>query len=83
MSTIKTAISIQDSLFEQIETTAHELQISRSHLFTLAVEEYLRRRQNERLLQRINLAVEEANQQEKSLPKRPRSGHRKFLEAEW
>jgi metal-responsive CopG/Arc/MetJ family transcriptional regulator len=82
MSTIKTAISIQESLFEQIETTAQELQISRSHLFTLAVEEYLRRRQNEQLLQRINLAVDEANLHEKSLPRRPRNGHRKFLEAE-
>jgi predicted transcriptional regulator len=83
MATIKTAISIQDTLFKQIESTAQELNVSRSHLFALAVEDYLRRRQNELLLQRINQAVDEANLNDRLAPKRSRNGHRKFLESEW
>ena len=82
MTTIKTAISIQETLFDQVESAAQELNISRSHLFAMAVADYLQRRQNELLLQQINQAVEAVNDTgERS--KRARNGHRKFLEAEW
>jgi hypothetical protein len=37
--TVKTAISIDKGLFEQAEAIAKELAISRSHLFTLALEQ--------------------------------------------
>ena len=39
MASIKTAISLQQSLFEQVDTLARELQVSRSRLFALAIEE--------------------------------------------
>ena len=61
MTTIKTAISIQETLFDQVQSAAQELKVSRSHLFALAVADYLQRRQNELLLQQINQAVEGAN----------------------
>src|SRR5262245_38325477 len=38
MANIKTAISIPQPLFEQVEALTREMHISRSHLFTLAVE---------------------------------------------
>jgi hypothetical protein len=46
MANIKTAISIEDSLFEKIERLARDLKVPRSHIFVLAVEEYLRRQEN-------------------------------------
>jgi len=82
MTTIKTAISIQEALFDQVESAAQELNVSRSHLFAMAVADYLQRRQNELLLQQINQAVEAVKDQGERT-KRTHNGHRKFLETEW
>jgi hypothetical protein len=51
---VKTAISLQEPLFRQAEVVAHELNISRSRLFSLAVEEFLRHYQNQKLLDTLN-----------------------------
>lgn len=56
MSTVKTAVSLPESLFEQAETLAHELSVSRSRLFTLAVEAFVQRYENEKLLASLNEA---------------------------
>lgn len=56
MTTIKTAVSLPESLFEQAETLAAELTISRSRLFTLAIEAFVQRYENERLLASLNEA---------------------------
>jgi len=55
MSTIKTAISIPDSLYLQ----ANDMQISRSKLFALVIEEYLKQHRNQKLLQSINKAYDD------------------------
>ena len=49
MEHVKTAISLHKTLFEQVEALAHEMHISRSRLFVLAVEEFIRRHENRRL----------------------------------
>jgi len=56
MTIVKTAISIQKNLFQKADEIAKELKISRSRLFVLAVEEFIRRYQNKLLLEEINLA---------------------------
>jgi metal-responsive CopG/Arc/MetJ family transcriptional regulator len=56
MTTIKTAISLPDALFEQVELVAQELQLSRSGFFALAVEDFLRRYENRKLLDAFNAA---------------------------
>ena len=56
MASIKTAISIEESLFREAETWAGKLGVSRSQLFARAVEEYIRQRENEELLERLNAA---------------------------
>jgi len=56
MTIVKTAISIQKNLFQKADEIAKELKISRSRLFVLAVEEFIRRYQNKHLLEEINLA---------------------------
>ncbi len=40
---MKTAISIPDPLFAAAEKAAHKMGVSRSHLFQLALADYLRR----------------------------------------
>lgn len=52
----KTAVSIDEGLFEEAEAWAGKLGISRSRLFARAVEEYVRRHENEELLRRLNEA---------------------------
>ena len=48
--TIKTAISVDEALFEKAKTLARELDISRSRLFALAVQEFIEKHENQHLL---------------------------------
>ncbi len=54
MSNIKTAISIESALFQEAESAAHEMKVSRSRLFALAMEEFLRNRQTHQIIARLN-----------------------------
>ncbi len=84
MQNIKTAISIQKSLFEQAETFARKMKISRSRLFGIALEEYLRRQENQELLARLNAAyADEPDAEEKEYRRRVRRSHRRMLEGQW
>ena len=53
---VKTAVSIEESLFREAEDWAGKLGISRSQLFARAVAEYVRQRENEELLRKLNEA---------------------------
>ena len=84
MANIKTAISLQKSLFEQVEDLAHEMKVSRSRLFVMALEEYVHRHQNQRLLEKINQAYK--GQPEAGEPERLRKMkrlHRAVVDNEW
>ena len=83
-NTIKTAISIQKSLFEQAESLAQELNVSRSELFGLAIETFVKNHQNQTLLQEINNAYsdEQAANDTVRLSKM-RKHHRNIVRNEW
>ncbi len=84
MSSIKTAISLQQSLFEQAENLAQKLKISRSHLFVLALEEFIQRHQNQALLEEINRAYDDdADSAEQPRLSKTRKLHRQVVEGEW
>ena len=51
---MKTAISISDDIFRKIEQYAREHNYSRSEVFAAAVEEFLRRRESQKLLDALN-----------------------------
>jgi metal-responsive CopG/Arc/MetJ family transcriptional regulator len=51
---MKTAISIPDDIFRAAETFAHQSRLSRSALFTRALVEFLSRRRNEGVTERLN-----------------------------
>jgi hypothetical protein len=67
MATVKTAISLNNRLLEQVDSAAQEMNIPRSRLFVLAVEAFLRQRENERLLKAINKAYDEHPPDEREL----------------
>ncbi|RLD11394.1 MAG: hypothetical protein DRI56_01045 [Chloroflexota bacterium] len=84
MASVKTAISIQEPLFEQVEALANELNISRSRIFVLAVEEFIKRYQNRQLLEEINRAYDDLpNVTEQLYLEKTRPQHRKLMEGEW
>jgi metal-responsive CopG/Arc/MetJ family transcriptional regulator len=58
-NTIRTTISLRKSLFEEAEAIAQDMGIARSQVFALAMEEFVQRRKNQRLLEQINAAYED------------------------
>jgi len=83
-TTIKTAISIQKSLFEQAESLAQELNVSRSKLFGLAIETFVKNHQNQMLLLEINKAYsEEQDTNDKVRLSKMRKHHRNIVRSEW
>ena len=84
MANIKTAISMDKNLFEQVNQLADELDVSRSHLFVLAVEAFNQRYENERLLHRINQAYDDLPlADEERILQGMKAHQRKLLEGEW
>ena len=83
MTTVKTAISLPASLFEQAETLAGEMQISHSFLIEIALEEFIRRRENQQLLEKINAACEAPlSEEEQVLLRKMSRSHRLLVEGE-
>jgi metal-responsive CopG/Arc/MetJ family transcriptional regulator len=58
-SSVKTAISLQKDLFKEVNTLARELHISRSKLFVLAVQDFIKKNQSRKLLAQINKAFDD------------------------
>ena len=85
MTMVKTAISIQKNLFQHADDIAKEMKISRSRLFVLAVEDYIRRYENNLLLEQINRAyTDDPDPEEQETLRRVRRKYIKTLEGiEW
>ena len=84
MTTVKTAISIEKSLFDEVNALAEELQMPRSQLFVLAVEEFIRRHQSHRMLDALNaLYADVPDPNEEALREGMRRQHRQLVEGQW
>ena len=65
---MKTAISVPDHIFEEVDKLARENKTSRSQIFCTAVEEYLRKIKARKLLDTLNsVYADEATAEEKLL----------------
>jgi metal-responsive CopG/Arc/MetJ family transcriptional regulator len=51
---MKTAISLPDSVFEEAETLAQQLGLSRSELYTKALKAYLQKYNRNQILHKLN-----------------------------
>jgi len=54
MPGVKTAISLEENLFNQVKQLANDLHVSRSKLFTLAVKDYLKKQESKKILAQLN-----------------------------
>lgn len=84
MPNVKTAISLEPELFAQIDELACSMNVSRSRVFVLATEEFLKRRRNAQITQQINEAyTDEAEKEDQELLRHMRSAYRRHTELEW
>ncbi|MBN1148988.1 MAG: hypothetical protein JXA78_17150 [Anaerolineales bacterium] len=84
MTNVKTAISISDTLIEQAEQIASEMKVSRSRLFSLALEEFVARYQNRKLLEQINQAYADSyDPAEQERRRKMLRIQKRLLESEW
>ena len=80
---IKTAISLEKSLFEELARLAQDMQISRSHLLAQALAEYLERLHNQRMLSQLNAAYDDGlDAADQASLRYARSQHRRIAGAE-
>lgn len=73
MANIKTAISIDEGIFKKAEEMARQMKISRSQLFTMALDKYLRDIENKRMLEKINAVYEAPDPEDDEYMTRVRS----------
>jgi metal-responsive CopG/Arc/MetJ family transcriptional regulator len=84
VATVKTAISIQEFLFDQVNDLAEALQIPRSRLFTLAVEEFIKRYENRSIFEALNAVYDDAlDPGEEALQEGMRQQQRQLVEGQW
>jgi len=85
MENIKTAISLQKPLFNQVDALARELKVSSDRLFVLAVEEFIQRhKNNKKLLEDINNAYNDfPDQHEQVVLNKMRHKQRQLVEGQW
>lgn len=83
MATVKTALSIDESLFEQAEALAEELDVSRSKVFAMALEQFLQKHEGKKLLAQINSVYAEAHSADEKESSARRAKHREIVEGTW
>ena len=84
MPNVKTAISIQQGLFDQAESLARKMKVSRSRLFGLALQDFLRRQENRAMLSQIDAAyADEPDPTERTLRRKVRRSHRRLVAGQW
>ena len=83
MSGVKTAISLEENLFNQVSQLANDMHVSRSKLFTLAVKDFLKKQESNNLLAQLNAAYSDApSEEEKSISKAMHRKQRQIVEQE-
>jgi metal-responsive CopG/Arc/MetJ family transcriptional regulator len=83
--TVKTAISLDQALFEEAETLAATLKVSRSQLYGLALRDYLRQQANRAKLEQLNRVYGDVAPTAAglSLAQAHKRSHRRLLEGTW
>ncbi|MCW5211464.1 ribbon-helix-helix protein, CopG family [Desulfobulbus sp. TB] len=83
MSGIKTAISLEEHLFNELKETARDLKTSRSGVIRLALREFMERRKNKHLLDQLNEAYkDEPTEEERSIARSMRDAQQRIAEQE-
>ncbi len=84
MAKIKTAISLEVSLFEKASSVAQEMIISRNRLFTIAIAQFIKRYQNQKILEALNeVYQDDSDVSEQQLLREVKFKNHQTLENEW
>ena len=83
MPNIKTAISIEKPIFDQVNNLAKNLNISRSRLFVIAAQEFIQRHNNLELLQAINDAYDDLPDVDTNIVDKMRPRYMKMVKDLW
>lgn len=84
MQAIKTAISIEKTLFDQADNIARTMKVSRSKLFVIALQDFIEHKKNREMLAQINAAYsDEPDTTEQTLRLKSRRQHRRIVEGKW
>ncbi|MBI1766500.1 MAG: hypothetical protein HYR56_34265 [Acidobacteria bacterium] len=76
-------ITLNDALKEQTREASREMKVSQSHVVALALEEFFRRRQTQRLVEQVNQAYKDGpDEEERELLRRMLPFYREVLEKE-
>ena len=83
MPGVKTAISLDEALLLKVNRLANDLHVSRSKVFTIAVQNYLKIQENQSLLAQLNEAYEDFPiEEERGISKSMRIKHNNIIEQE-
>ncbi len=84
MSYVKTAISIQEPLLRQVDALACQMNIPRSRLFVMAIEEFIQQQRNRQLLEQLNQAYDDVpSTTEQTHLSRMKVKYRRLMEDQW
>ncbi len=82
-NSVKTAISLQEDLFKEVNVLASKLHVSRSKLFVMAVQDFIKKEESKKLLSQINNAFSDsANVDESAVHSKMRVKQAKNLKRE-
>jgi len=83
MPGVKTAISLDEELLIKVDKLSSDLHVSRSKVFTLAVQDYLKKQENQSLLAQLNEAYDDfPGEKEREISESMRIKHKKIIEQE-
>lgn len=84
MPNVKTAISIREALFKEVDAMARQMGVPRSRLFVMIVEEFIRQDCNQQLLEQIDQAYgDEPHSTERDHPAKMKPRHRRLVDGQW
>jgi metal-responsive CopG/Arc/MetJ family transcriptional regulator len=84
MAFVKTGLSIDKQLFKKADEIASKLDISRSKLYQLALEDYIRQYENRQILEKINNAYsDKTTSEENKFQGHMKIYHKKTQEDKW
>ena len=64
MACVKTAISVEESLFKEVDALAREMKLSRSKVFALGARQLVQKHKMEDMIRRISEAYADAPDEE-------------------
>ena len=83
MPGVKTAISLDEELLIKVNRLSNDLHVSRSKVFAMAVQDYLKKQENQSLLAQLNEAYEDfPSEEEREISKSMQIKHNKMVEQE-